>query len=172
MKTNLIILIIAVLSIQSAIAQKKPAVKVADPTQIIAKNLIEAFQKNDTSVITQKLMPNQINFDKLYNAIYIDNIDLVKLMNLKTTRDNVQANLIKKFKSIYAEGEKMGINWSTIKLGAVKGYNVQTKKASTAFSESIKFTSGGKEYTLIFDFNNWLNTDPKIFVLGDLRWGN
>ena len=173
MKQIFTIAILFVLAINNvAVAQKKPIKPVKkdpDPTKTIAAYTIEALQKNDTNILIQKLMPSQANFDKLFYAIYIENPDLVKLMNLKNSRDQVQKKLITSFKKIIIEGEKQGIDWKTIKLSWTAP-NLQPKKASTAFSLPIKFTTNGKEYRIIIEFCNWLNQDSYVYVLGEINW--
>lgn len=140
----------------------------ANACKIIAQKMLNALQKEDVKMFLNDVMPSQNDFDKLYKVIYAESPEILK-MNTAEALNIIAKKLEEGFNNILAEGRKEGILWANTKL-SFSGHSSSAHENYTEFSVPFQFLANSKEYRIEINFCNWLNENPYIFVLGEIKW--
>lgn len=127
----------------------------------MANTVVTAFQHRSLQAYSS-LFPSISSFYDMmekYPAFYGDNLEAAKKdFEMHYTRKILPA-MNQSFKSIVAQGNKAGIDWSTIKLVNVDFSPRHGDPSTTAI---ITFASNGKEYHLQFEKALLMNGEWKV----------
>ena len=125
----------------------------------MAISVVTAFQHRSLQEYTA-LFPSAEAFHKIMeenSSVYGANLEAAKEEFETQYTKEVLPALNQSFKTVIAQGIKEGIYWSTIKFVSVE-FNEQSSIAPA----TIKFSSNGKEYRLVFEKTLQINGEWKV----------
>lgn len=135
----------------------------------IVGKVIYALQKQDTALFIKECLPKQKDFDRLFNATYSSNKEILASMNLVDARNLLAKKLKESFNNLIETGKKENIVWETIEL-TWSGHSSLLDGKIYQLSIPFQFKNNDVEYRIIIDFCTQLADDKQVILLGEFKW--